>query len=318
MKCASDAVIHINQVFTSENLKPMVEAIERVLSEGRLIISREIDYGDGIYINVIVAPVYGDEDVQLGAVAMLRDVTELKQLDQLRMDFLLSLSHDIRSPLTAIKGFASSLLRGTFGEIGEKQSKAVELILHQSNRLSEMVERLAGAVKSLPASFSLHIETIDVRDVVNECITAYLGAAMDGRLLLKSILPDEPLLVDADREALMRILSNLVDNAIKYTPQGGEITVEARQVGDFAVIEVRDTGIGIPPEDLPKIFAPFSRIGRERTYTKGLGLGLAIAKRLVEAHGGTITVESQLGKGSTFTLTLPRAKYASREFQVLA
>lgn len=313
LRLTDDATMHVAQALTHESLKPMVEAIERVLGEGKLIISREIRREDGSYLNVIVAPVYGAEEVQLGAVAILRDVTELKQLDQLRMDFILSLSHDIRSPLTAIKGFASSLLRGTFGEINRDQSRAVELILHQSDRISEMIERLVGAAKSLPTSLSLRIETIDVRDVANECIAAYLGAAMDKGISLKSLLPSEPVLVDADREALTRMLSNLIDNAIKYTMQGGEVTVKVHQAGDFTVLEVSDTGVGISPEDIPKIFLPFSRAGRERTGTSSMGLGLAIAKRLAEAHGGTITVESQLGKGSTFTITLPRVKHTAQK-----
>lgn len=311
LRHADDIAMHVAEAFTHESLKPMVEAIERVLSEGKLIISREIKCADGSYINVIVAPVYGEEEAQLGAVAILRDVTELKQLDQLRTDFILSLSHDIRSPLTAIKGFASSLLRGTFGEISKEQSRAVELILHQSDRISEMMEKLVSATKSLPTSLSLHIETVDVRSIVSDCIAAYLGAAMDKRISLKPILPGEPIMVDADREALTRIVSNLVDNAIKYTLQGGEVTVRVCQAGEFAIVEVSDTGVGISPEDIPKIFQPFSRIRHGESHTGGMGLGLAIAKRLAEAHGGTITVESQLGKGSTFTLTLPRAKRIS-------
>lgn len=307
LESEGEAMLRFDALLASNELVPMIEAVDRVLKEGKLIVSREIEIENARYINIIVAPVYGDEGTHLGAVAILRDVTELKQLDQLKMDFILSLSHDIRSPLTAIKGFASSLLRGTFGKLGEEQSRAIELILLQSDRLVEMVEKLVSATKTLPSLLVLHIETINLCQVASECIASYLGVAMEKGLSLEASLPDEPILVDADREALERILTNLIDNAIKYTPSNGSVMVSIRRISNFAVIEVSDTGVGIPPEDLPKLFVPFHRRKQKRGRSRpgGLGLGLAIAKKLVEAHGGTISVESQLGKGSIFRVILP-------------
>ena len=307
--------MHITKAFSHESLTPILDAIERVLKEGRLVISRELEIPSGCFINVIVTPVYGDEGIQLGAVAILRDVTELKRLDQLKMEFVLSLSHDIRSPLTAIKGFALSLLRGVFGKLLRKQSKVVELILNQSDKIESMVEKLTEAMKAMPETFLLHTDVVDLNELVNECVTSYLGIAIESGIELKANLSDEPVIVTVDRDAILRVISNLVDNAIKYTPSGGKVTVSVSQTNEFATIEVVDTGVGIPPEDLPKIFTPFSRLkhAEGEAEKKGVGLGLAIAKRLTEAHGGKITVESKVGHGSKFVVILPRHQYLTQQ-----
>ncbi|HID08101.1 MAG TPA: HAMP domain-containing histidine kinase [Armatimonadetes bacterium] len=243
----------------------------------------------------------------LGAVAVLRDITELKQLDQLRTDFIMSISHDIRSPLTAIKGFAASLLRGSFGELDKQQSHAVEVILQQSERLMEMVEQLTCATHAFPSRVALQLERIDIREVVDECATAYKGISTSRGIALHTDMPSEPVLADVDRNALSRIIANLLDNAIKYTPSQGSVTLRVRSNPNFAIVEVSDTGIGIPPEHLGKIFAPFYRGAHhpEDSEVRGLGLGLSITKNLVEAHGGTIDVESKLGHGTTFRIMLP-------------
>jgi signal transduction histidine kinase len=248
------------------------------------------------------------EDMNVGLEAKVRERTSaLEKADQLRSLFLSHVSHELKTPLTSIKGFVENMLGGLAGPLSEKQRVYLERTSVNVNRLIRMIEDLldrtrveTGTLELLPAEVALRTWVVEVQEQLRP-----LAAAKRQRLDV--YYPDTDLVLWADVDRLVQILTNLVQNAIKFTQEEGEIVI--RVVHDsphFAGIAVKDTGPGIPSEALGKIFDPFFRVGQERKHApKGLGLGLSITKTLVELHGGTISVRSELGKGTEFYCTLP-------------
>lgn len=248
------------------------------------------------------------EEMNVGLEAKVRERTSaLEKADQLRSLFLSHVSHELKTPLTSIKGFVENMRGGLAGPLSEKQYVYLERTSVNVDRLIRMIEDLldrtriqTGKIELLPAEVALRQWVVDVQEQLRP-----LAAAKRQRLDV--YYPDTELIVWADADRLIQILTNLVQNAIKFTQEEGEIVI--RVVEDsphFAGIAVRDTGPGIPPDALDKIFDPFFRVGQERKAApKGLGLGLSITKTLVELHGGKISARSELGKGTEFYCTLP-------------
>jgi signal transduction histidine kinase len=248
------------------------------------------------------------EDMNVGLEAKVRERTSaLEKADQLRSLFLSHVSHELKTPLTSIKGFVENMLGGLAGPLSEKQRVYLERTSVNVNRLIRMIEDLldrtrveTGTLELLPAEVALRTWVVEVQEQLRPLAVAK-------RQRLDVYYPDTDLVLWADVDRLVQILTNLVQNAIKFTQEEGEIVI--RVVHDsphFAGIAVKDTGPGIPSEALGKIFDPFFRVGQERKHApKGLGLGLSITKTLVELHGGTISVRSELGKGTEFYCTLP-------------
>ncbi len=240
-----------------------------------------------------------------GTVAVLHDVTELMQLEKMRRDFVANASHELRTPLAAIHGFAETLL--TNPSLGEADRRAyLEVIDRHSRRLSTIVADLLDLSKSEGREASFELAAVDTTKLSETLLRDWLPRIEEKRLDV-SLESERAGIAWADPQACEQILSNLLDNAIKYTEPGGKI--ELRIGGDDrnVRIDVRDSGIGIPERDLARIFERFYRVDKARSRSAGgTGLGLAIVKHLVQGLGGTIQVESQLGRGSTFSFTLPR------------
>ncbi|MBE3580377.1 MAG: HAMP domain-containing protein [Thermoanaerobacteraceae bacterium] len=251
------------------------------------------------------APILGERGRIVGAVLSLRDITEIRRLEQMRSEFVANVSHELRTPLTSIRGFVETLLEGALAD--EKTSRRfLGIINSEAQRLQRLIEDLltlsrvehrrpepVGMGASLPQAVARVMEV--VRPLAEE----------RGVSLKTDLPPDLPLL-RLPEHFLDQILLNLLDNAIKYTPEGGSVTVTASREGSRARVQVRDTGIGIPAESLPRIFERFYRVDKARSRAMGgTGLGLAIVKHMVEAYGGTVGVESQVGKGSTFHFVVP-------------
>jgi two-component system phosphate regulon sensor histidine kinase PhoR len=246
-----------------------------------------------------------EKEPRLGAIAIFHDITRLKELEKIRQDFVANVSHELRTPLTTIKGYVETLLDGAIKE--EVAEQFVQIIKKHTNRLIKIVEDLLTLSKIESKELRLSREKIFLSEFIEEFLFFFKGAAEKKKISLELRAIHPALSVDADRHYLELIFMNLLDNAIKYTPEGGTITITIRKQNEnYAEVAIQDTGVGIPKEDLPRIFERFYRVekGRSREY-EGTGLGLSIVKHIVQAHSGKVWAESEVGKGSVFYFTLP-------------
>ena len=248
-----------------------------------------------------------DEDNEgiRGAIAVFHDITRLKQLEKIRQDFVANVSHELRTPLTTIKGYAETLLEGALKE--DQAFQFVQVIKRHTDRLTKIVEDLLMLSRIETKEFQLRMEAIPLRDFIDDVVEFVKEPAEKKEISLSRNEIPSSLAVQADRDYLEQILINLLDNAIKYTPEGGRVAVSAVEKDSKDIqFSVEDNGIGIPKEDLSRIFERFYRVDKGRSKELGgTGLGLSIVKHLVQAHGGRVWVESQMGKGSTFYFTFP-------------
>jgi two-component system, OmpR family, phosphate regulon sensor histidine kinase PhoR len=266
-----------------------------------------------------------------GTVVALRDITQLKRLEEARMEFVVNVSHELRTPLTAIRGYAETLLdRGL--EDQEEARKFLEIIHRHAERLGRLLNDLLDLSNIELERTPLSIRPLSVAEVTRHAAAMLLPQAEQKFIRLVNAVPDDLPSVLADRDRLVQILVNLIDNAVKYTSEGGTVRVTAHRVnwsnsqvvdsskpideltarpvdhGDLIEVAVEDTGIGIPEKDLPRLTERFYRVDKARSREMGgTGLGLAIANHLVQAHGGSLAIESEMGKGTRVRITLPAA-----------
>jgi two-component system phosphate regulon sensor histidine kinase PhoR len=282
----------------------LIDAVRRVLA-GESRVEAEIVTGTlrQHYFAATVASVRAGETS--GAVIVLHDITALRKLERVRRDFVANVSHEFRTPLTAIQGFAETLIAGAIND-PLNRDRFLAIILEHSRRLARLTEDLLRLSEMDAERLELEIRRISVSQLVESCYeTAQRRAAEKGLTLsldLPGPLPD----ISGDARRLQEVLQNLLDNAIQYTLPRGTILLSADAINDEVVLTVTDTGIGIPQSDQPRIFERFYRVDAARSREAGgTGLGLAIAKHLIEAHGGRIWVESEIGNGSTFHFSVP-------------
>lgn len=260
--------------------------------------------GDRV-VEVHCAPYRNDRGDIIGAVAVLRDVTELRQSERLRRELTANVSHELRTPLTSIKGFTETLLDGAMKD-DETCRRFLTIISREADRLVKLVDDLLDLSQLESKRVTLDLRPVDVAVLVAHTVDKLQPLAQGSGLLLAKETPTE-VWVNADRDRLEQVLTNLVDNALKYTPRGGRVDVRVAKANREVEISVSDTGKGIRPDDLPHVFERFYRADRSRTRgSGGTGLGLAIARHIVEAHGGRIRVYSLLDEGTTFLFTLPQ------------
>jgi two-component system phosphate regulon sensor histidine kinase PhoR len=244
----------------------------------------------------------------VGVLAVLHDVTELRRLETVRTEFVANVSHELRTPLTAIHGYLETLIGGGLEE-PEHARRFLEIVFRHTERLGRLLDDLTDLSDIELGRVHLQLGPVAVGDVVESVLAIMSQRAETRRVALVATLPPDLPDVSADHDRLEQILINLVDNAVKYTDAGGRVTVAARHVDALVEIAVRDTGVGIPPADLPRITERFYRVDKARSRELGgTGLGLAIVKHLVIAHGGELTIESEPGKGTTVRLTLPTTR----------
>jgi signal transduction histidine kinase len=247
------------------------------------------------------------EDLNVGLEVKVRERTdELEQADRLRSQFLSHVSHELKTPLTSIKGFLQNMLDGLTGPLKEKQQRYLSRMLENSDRLIRMIEDLLDRTRIQSGRLDLVPGEIDLGHCVVEAVEQLRLLAQAKRQTLEAVAPPAPLMVWADRDRLIQIVTNLVQNAVKFTPEGGSIMVTVGQENQtLAGVSVRDTGPGIPREFLDQIFDPFFRVKQARSGTKGLGLGLSIVRTLVELQGGTIVARSEPEQGAELFFTIP-------------
>ncbi|PYT82100.1 MAG: hypothetical protein DMG40_07280 [Acidobacteria bacterium] len=282
----------------------LLEAVRAVL-KGASRVQAEITTGTlrQRFFAATVASVMATENS--GAVVVLHDISDLRKLERVRRDFVANVSHEFKTPLTAIQGFAETLLAGAMDD-PQNRIRFLQIILEHSRRLARLTDDLLELSKMDADRLDLEVDRLSVRQFVQSCLETTQGSAADKHLQVSANLQESLPDIAADRRRLAEVLQNLLDNAIQYTPSGGKIAVSASSDGNEVTFTVSDTGIGIPQVDQPRIFERFYRVDVARSReVGGTGLGLSIAKHLVEAHGGRIWVESEVGQGSQFHFTVP-------------
>lgn len=251
------------------------------------------------------APIIAEQGRIVGAVLSMRDITELRRLEQMRTEFVANVSHELRTPLTSIRGFVETLLEGALED--EKISRRfLEIINSEARRLQRLIEDLLTLSRLEHHSPEPVIKGASLSQALDRVMEVVGPLAEEKGVELQVDIPPSLPPLCLPEHFLEQILLNLIDNGIKYTPTGGTVTVAASLEGGKARVEVRDTGIGIPEESLPRVFERFYRVDKARSREMGgTGLGLAIVKHMVESHGGTVGVKSVLGQGSTFYFVVP-------------
>ncbi len=285
-KPLSKVIIHqeVSELF-KEAMSGSSRRREIVLDEGERTLNAQLSIVKGV-----------------GRVAVMQDITHLKELDRIKSDFVTTVSHDLRSPLTSILGYIELIRRS--GPLNEVQRQFVERITSGVKSITVLIEELLELGK-IEAGFDQDREPTFMQPLVQQVIDSLNQQSEAKEQQVQVRLPDNLPLVLGNPLRLRQLTHNLIDNAIKYTPQGGQVRVSLRADNGFLILRIADTGIGIPAKDQPYIFDKFYRTDEAIDHFPGTGLGLSIVRGIVEAHGGRIWVESQVGAGTTFTVMLP-------------
>lgn len=286
--------------------------IERVLEHHREVAEEITLYlpEERVY-QVQVAPIYTEQKELTGVVTALNDITEIRNVERMKSAFISRLSHELTTPLTAIKGFVSTLLEDEESGNGELYDRATRLEFYriigsECNRLERLINDLLNVSRiEHGMEIELDFRSVDVPEVLRRVVQVYEATSPRHRFKV-TVEPQIPPIM-ADAPSVEVIFNNLISNAVKYSPKGGLVEVTVRHAPEGVEISVADQGVGIPPDKIPRIFERFERLsGPEREQTGGVGIGLFLVKHLVEAHGGRIWVQSEVGRGSTFYVFLPQ------------
>lgn len=254
-----------------------------------------------IYLQVVVTPMGGA--MQDASLLVIQDLTRLRRLETVRQDFISNISHELRTPLAAVKSLSETLQEGAL-EDPPAAHRFLSMMDKEIDAMAQIVQELLelSRIESGRAPLEKRVATVD--EMMQPAVDRMRLQATRAGLSLNCTLDEGLPSINADVDRIQQVLMNLLHNAVKFTPPGGEIDVTARRNGNFLQLEIRDTGVGIPDSDLPRIFERFYKADRARSGG-GTGLGLSVARHIVEAHGGRIWAESQVGRGSTFYFTLP-------------
>lgn len=246
-----------------------------------------------------------EENKASGIITVLQDITEQQRLENMRREFVANVSHELRTPLTSIKSYTETLLDGVLDD-KDTAVRFMGVINSEADRMTRLVKDLLQLTKLDNQQVKWNVSDISFTGLVSGTVEKLQMEARNKNLTLENYVIGEIPAIKADRDRIEQAVLNILSNAIKYTPSGGRITVYVGKMYNDVYVKVVDTGIGIPQEDLPKIFERFYRVDKARSREMGgTGLGLAIAREIVEAHGGTISASSEMGKGTEFTIRLP-------------
>jgi signal transduction histidine kinase len=247
-----------------------------------------------------------EEGKRTGAITVVSDITLLEELSEMKTEFVSLVSHELRTPLTSIMGFAQTLRADTDRLPREEQNEFLGIIEQESNRLVVMINDLLDISRmEAGRALAMHYSEVDLRELAEHVIR--FQRVTTSAHSFRFEFPDHTVSVEGDRDKVEQILTNLVSNAIKYSPRGGEIVVGASEEGDEVKVSVQDKGVGMSQEEVGALFQPYQRVDRDAIKgIRGTGLGLYLVRGLIEAHAGRIWVESEPGQGSTFYFSLPK------------
>lgn len=283
---------------------------ERILQveKGQGVPSAEEKYirldGSEVDVEVLAIPFVhqGEPAVQ----TVIRDISERKRLEETKNQFISAITHELRTPLVSIEGYIDYALTGKLGTVPKKIKSSLEVVKEESDRLLNLTNDLLDIRRLESGRFQLNLEPLDFRKVINQCIQEFKPFIEKRNQRFYEEIPDKSLMVNGDRVRLSQIIMNLLNNATKFTPKKGKITLRVEEKENTIQVQILDSGIGIKKEDIERVFEPFAAV-KKPTYIKGTGLGLSLTKGLVEAHGGKIWAESKgEGKGSTFTFVIDK------------
>jgi two-component system phosphate regulon sensor histidine kinase PhoR len=291
-------------------MRPVYEAIQQSLQKGESVVC-EFD-SPGVprrNLSLRATPLAsGASSGSMGVMVVLHDLTELRRLENMRRELVANVSHELKTPLAAIKAYAETLRLGAVND-PEHNLHFVQRIEEQADRLHALILDILQLARLESGQQSFEMTDVPVAATIAKCAEQFQETAAAKKIDVCTELPSPELTVWADAEGVETILNNLLDNALKYTPAGGRVVVSASAVGRNVRFEVQDNGIGIAPEEQERIFERFYRVDRARSRELGgTGLGLSIVKHLAHSFGGSVSVESQLGKGSIFRVELPRGR----------
>jgi PAS domain S-box-containing protein len=299
---------------------PLLSVIEETLSSTQQPIVREIELitardGRAHTYQALASPMSSVDGARRGVVTVLRDITARVELERMKTNFLSVVSHELKTPLHSIKGFVEIILMGKTGPVNDLQRDFLGTVKEQTNQLQRLISDLLEFSRMEAGQIKLRMEQVDLGDLVADVATKLGPQAANGGVNIINQVAPSFATIEADPMRVEQVVTNLVDNAIKFTPPGGAIRVHGDEEADAIVLRISDSGIGIPPEEQQRIFDRFYQVdgGSNRLY-KGTGLGLSICKHIVEHHGGRIWVESPgvNGQGATFCFRLPR-RHTGRE-----
>jgi len=290
------------EAFRSLDLQKAFQEFKQTRSN----VSREIVLGgtEPFIMSVSISAVHGLTDEEKTMI-VFHDVTRLKKLEQIKMDFVANVTHEIRTPLTAIIGYLETIQSGTINNV-EETKKFIDVVLKQAERLNRLVEDLLTISNIEMKETVLNFENVSLNAAVNNVISLIQPKAAQKKITIHNNISDNFASVKADRDKLAQILLNILDNAVKFTPEGGNVAVNAEESESFAVVSVTDTGSGVPADEVQRLGERFYRVDKSRSRDLGgTGLGLSIVKHLMIAHDGRMEIQSQLGKGTKVFLYFP-------------
>jgi two-component system phosphate regulon sensor histidine kinase PhoR len=287
---------------------PLIDSLSDFLDRPDLVMEDEVELlrPERRVLRSWTGPVYNGRGELMGRLLTYRDITREAWVNRMKTEFVSNVSHELRTPLAAIKGFVSAIIEDRDEMDEQTRLHFLGIVKEETDRLSRLIDDLLDLARIESGRLQRQEQYVSVRDLIEDTVVSMQVQAAARGVTLRKELPTEGLVVIGDRDQLAQVLLNLLSNAIKFTPVGGCVTVRALLEPEALVMEVEDTGLGIPAEHLPRIFEKFYRVRQSGEKKEGTGLGLAIAKELVEGHGGKISVRSEVGRGSCFRLTLPR------------
>jgi len=272
-------------------------------------VSQELGIGESgeSFLRAHTAPVKNDLGETMGSVTVLQDISHLKELDKMKSEFIAMVTHELRAPIAAVEQQITVILNKMAGEVTQKQEQLLSRAKERTKGLLDLIKDLLDLSKIEAGKMVQYKELLNLQEVIQRVVDLMKAQAEDKKLDLQFSPPSQISMILADRNSMEGIFTNLISNAIKYTPEGGKVIVQVSEEGGFVNACVSDTGIGIKKEDLSRIFDKFYRVKSSETrQIVGTGLGLSIVKSIVDAHLGSISVESEEGGGTTFTVLLPK------------
>ncbi|WP_085991997.1 ATP-binding protein [Oceanobacillus senegalensis] len=296
---------NINTTNTKQKLPTELQEVLQEVIGGEDEVLREINIQGRSYV-MLMTPLYDGEHVR-GAVAVIRDMTEERRLDKLRKDFIANVSHELRTPISMLQGYSEAIV-DDIAESKVEKNELAKIIHEESLRMGRLVNDLLDLARMEAGHIQLNEEEVEIETYVDRIMRKFQGIARENKieLVLSKSITRETATLDPDR--VEQIFTNLIDNAIRHTPENGFVKVNVRNNEKDFEVAIEDNGSGIPEEDLPFVFERFYKADKSRTRNKkkkGTGLGLAIAKNIVDAHKGYISVKSKINQGTTFSFKIP-------------
>jgi PAS domain S-box-containing protein len=302
---------HVNEIIHDETLLESIDQALNMSPDTFVEITKEIQLNDNSaekFFGARCAPFRGRTNENIGTITVLHDITALKKMDQMKSDFVSMVSHEVRSPMNSLLMQLKNISDGLAGPVTEKQREILQRASEKILNLNNLVTELLDLSRIESGLISHEKEQVNMAQLLAEQKAFHTSYAEEKQITIHLNCPDDLPSILANRQNMEEVLANLITNGIKYSPAGGSITISAAKGNKYLKFQVADTGYGMTSEDLEKIFTRFYRVKDSNTrQIQGTGLGLAIVKSIIESHHGKITVTSEVGKGTTFTVLLPLA-----------